>query len=79
MANLQWVDTYQAIVLPNCATAFGTFLSRQYYMSLPFEVVEAAEIDGAESPTTHVVGRCTHGTASNCDGRRVVCSGIRVE
>lgn len=47
MANLQWIDTYQAIVLPNCATAFGTFLLRQYCMNLPYEVIEAAEMDGA--------------------------------
>lgn len=47
MASLQWIDTYQAIVLPNCATAFGTFLLRQYCMNLPYEVIEAAEMDGA--------------------------------
>lgn len=47
MSQLNWVNTYQGIVLPNAATAFGTFLLRQYCLSLPFEVVEAAEIDGA--------------------------------
>lgn len=47
MSQLDWVNTYQGIVLPNAATAFGTFLLRQYCLSLPAEVVEAAEIDGA--------------------------------
>lgn len=47
MSSLGWVDTYQGIFLPNSATAFGTFLLRQYYLTLPFEVIEAAEIDGA--------------------------------
>lgn len=47
MAKLGWVNTYQGIVLPNCATAFGTFLLRQYFLTLPHEVFEAAEIDGA--------------------------------
>lgn len=47
MAEFNWVNTYQGIVLPNAATAFGTFLLRQYCLSLPGEVVEAAEMDGA--------------------------------
>jgi sn-glycerol 3-phosphate transport system permease protein len=47
MAALDWVNTYQGIVLPGAATAFGTFLMRQYYLTLPREVFEAAEIDGA--------------------------------
>jgi sn-glycerol 3-phosphate transport system permease protein len=47
MAQLGWVNTYQGIVLPSCATAFGTFLMRQYFLTLPREIFEAAEIDGA--------------------------------
>lgn len=47
MARLNWIDTYQGIFLPNAATAFGTFLMRQYFLTLPYEVLEAAEIDGA--------------------------------
>jgi sn-glycerol 3-phosphate transport system permease protein len=48
IAALDWVNTYQGIVLPGAATAFGTFLMRQYYLTLPREVFEAAEIDGAD-------------------------------
>jgi sn-glycerol 3-phosphate transport system permease protein len=47
MSALDWVNTYQGIILPNAATAFGTFMLRQYYLGLPHEVIEAAQIDGA--------------------------------
>jgi multiple sugar transport system permease protein len=40
-------DTLLALILPALPTAFGTFLMRQYFMSLPPELAEAAEIDGA--------------------------------
>lgn len=42
-----WVNTYQAIVLPGAATAFGTFLMRQGFMQLPRDVLDAAKVDGA--------------------------------
>ena len=40
-------DTLLALILPALPTAFGTFLMRQYFMSLPPELAEAAEMDGA--------------------------------
>jgi multiple sugar transport system permease protein len=40
-------DTLMALILPALPTAFGTFLMRQYFMGLPAELAEAAEIDGA--------------------------------
>jgi multiple sugar transport system permease protein len=40
-------DTLLALILPALPTAFGTFLMRQYFMSLPPELAEAAAIDGA--------------------------------
>jgi len=40
-------DTLLALILPALPTAFGTFLMRQYFMGLPAELGEAAEIDGA--------------------------------
>ncbi len=42
-----WVNTYQAIILPGGATAFGTFLMRQGFMGLPRDVLDAAKVDGA--------------------------------
>ncbi len=40
-------DTLLALILPAIPTAFGTFLMRQYFLGLPDELGEAAEIDGA--------------------------------
>jgi len=42
-----WINTYQGIVLPGAATAFGTFLMRQGFMGLPRDVLDAAKMDGA--------------------------------
>ncbi|MFT4037977.1 MAG: carbohydrate ABC transporter permease [Thermomicrobiales bacterium] len=44
--GMSWINTYQGIILPGAATAFGTFLLRQSFLSLPREVLEAAKIDG---------------------------------
>lgn len=40
-------DTLLALILPALPTAFGTFLMRQHFMTLPHELGEAAAIDGA--------------------------------
>ena len=42
-----WINTYQGIVLPGAAVAFGTFLLRQAFLGLPREVLDAARVDGA--------------------------------
>ncbi|WP_125610753.1 carbohydrate ABC transporter permease [Specibacter cremeus] len=47
MQWLGWVDTYQALILPFAFTAFGTFLMRQFFRGIPFELEEAARVDGA--------------------------------
>ncbi|MGE5798114.1 MAG: carbohydrate ABC transporter permease [Ignavibacteria bacterium] len=44
---LGWVDTYQALIVPGLASAFGTFLLRQFFITIPRELEEAAFIDGA--------------------------------
>ncbi|MFD0677061.1 MULTISPECIES: carbohydrate ABC transporter permease [unclassified Paenibacillus] len=41
-----WIDTYQGLIVPFLATAFGTFLLRQFFLQLPNELFEAAKIDG---------------------------------
>jgi sn-glycerol 3-phosphate transport system permease protein len=41
-----WINTYQGIVIPGAAVAYGTFLLRQAFMGLPREVLDAARIDG---------------------------------
>jgi sn-glycerol 3-phosphate transport system permease protein len=47
VADLGWVNTYQGIIIPGAAVAFGAFLMRQQFLSLPREIIEAARIDGA--------------------------------
>ena len=47
IAGMGGVNTYWGIILPGLGTAFGTFLLRQHFLSLPTEILEAAEIDGA--------------------------------
>ncbi|HEX7806937.1 MAG TPA: carbohydrate ABC transporter permease [Cellulomonas sp.] len=47
IAQLGGRNTLWGIVLPGLGTAFGTFLLRQQFLSLPRSIVEAAEIDGA--------------------------------
>lgn len=45
--SLGWLDTYGGLVAPYLATAFGTFLLRQFFMTIPRELQDAARIDGA--------------------------------
>lgn len=47
IASLGWINTYQGIVIPGASVAYGTFLLRQYYKTLPTEVMDAAKVDGA--------------------------------
>ncbi|MCL3861507.1 carbohydrate ABC transporter permease [Actinotalea sp. K2] len=47
VASLGWLNTYQGILVPGLASAFGTFLFRQHFLTLPASVLEAAELDGA--------------------------------
>lgn len=47
IAGLGGVNTYWGIILPGLGTAFGTFLLRQYFLTIPPAMLEAAEIDGA--------------------------------
>jgi multiple sugar transport system permease protein len=46
-----WINTYQGLILPGVFSAFGTFLLRQSFMTIPTEYEEAAHMDGA-SPLT---------------------------
>lgn len=41
------IDTHAAIILPGIFTVFGTFLMRQFFSTIPNELLEAAQIDGA--------------------------------
>src|SRR5947208_5448616 len=50
MKYLGWTDTYMALIIPPAFTAFGTFLLRQFFLTIPSELEEAAKIDGASYP-----------------------------
>lgn len=43
---LGWIDTYYALIVPGLASAFGTFLLRQFFLTIPRELEDAAYIDG---------------------------------
>ena len=47
VSNLGLVNTYAGLVLPFLAQAFGVFLMRQFMLSIPDDLLEAARIDGA--------------------------------
>jgi multiple sugar transport system permease protein len=47
MRYLGFIDSYPGLILPSIASAFGTFLLRQAFLSLPRELEEAAFMDGA--------------------------------
>ena len=47
MARIGWVDTYRALIIPGIANAFGIFWMRQYCLSVPDELLDAARVDGA--------------------------------
>ena len=45
--SLGWRNTFVGIIVPLAGVAFGTFLMRNHFLSLPYELVEAARMDGA--------------------------------
>lgn len=52
MASLGWIDSYQALIVPFLANAFGIFLMRQGFLDFPVTLIEAARIDGASELRT---------------------------
>lgn len=47
ISQLGWVDTYWGLTIPLIASATATFLFRQFYLTIPDELVDAAKIDGS--------------------------------
>lgn len=47
VAQLGWRNTFAGIIVPLAGVAFGTFLMRNHFLSLPTEIIEAAEMDAA--------------------------------
>jgi multiple sugar transport system permease protein len=46
MCKIGWVDSYKAIIIPGIFSAYGTFMLRQFFMTLPRDLEDAAKIDG---------------------------------
>ncbi|MCA0420781.1 MAG: carbohydrate ABC transporter permease [Proteobacteria bacterium] len=44
--NFGWLDSYWGIMFPGMMTAFGTFLMKQFFETVPNDFLEAARIDG---------------------------------
>src|SRR5436190_2399501 len=47
IGTLGWLDSYQGLTVPLMASATATFLFRQFYLTIPNELAEAAQLDGA--------------------------------
>jgi multiple sugar transport system permease protein len=46
MRTFDWVNTYQALIIPWIANGAGIFLLRQFFIDIPGELIDAARIDG---------------------------------
>jgi multiple sugar transport system permease protein len=46
LVKLHWIDTYYGLTVPFMVSAFGIFLMRQFFMTLPVELEEAGRVDG---------------------------------
>ncbi len=53
MRELQWIDTYPALIVPGLFGGFGIFLMRQWFKTLPAGLEEAAKIDGCNPLQTY--------------------------
>ncbi|MFI1767006.1 hypothetical protein ACH41H_33815 [Streptomyces sp. NPDC020800] len=49
MAEPQWLNTYQAVIMPNPALPFGIFLTRQSMSALPDELLDSGRMDDCAS------------------------------
>ena len=49
VAELGWLNTYWAVIIPRAAEAFGVFLARQCMLSIPDDLIDAARLDGASA------------------------------
>lgn len=52
ISKMKLINTYPALILPAIAAPFGVFLMRQFMLSVPTEMIEAARIDGASELKT---------------------------
>lgn len=53
MRSFGWLDTYMALIIPGISSAFSIFLLRMFFMNIPYELDEAAKMDGASEWTVY--------------------------
>jgi multiple sugar transport system permease protein len=46
MKWLGWINTYQGLIVPHVVMPFGVFMMRQFFLTVPYELEEAARLDG---------------------------------
>ncbi|OGS34840.1 MAG: sugar ABC transporter permease [Elusimicrobia bacterium RIFOXYC2_FULL_34_12] len=46
LKELNWINTYKALIIPMMFTAYGTFMLRQFFMTIPKDLEDAAVMDG---------------------------------
>ncbi len=46
MRHFNWIDTHYSLIIPSLVSAFGTFLMRQFFLTIPKELEDSARIDG---------------------------------
>ena len=47
LSQLNWLNTYQGLIIPNVPSILGVFLFRQFFSNFPSEIEDASRIDGA--------------------------------
>jgi len=53
LQSLGWIDTYMALIIPAFNYVWGIFLMRQFFMTLPISLEDAARIDGASETSIY--------------------------
>jgi|WetSurMetagenome_2_1015567.scaffolds.fasta_scaffold27320_2 multiple sugar transport system permease protein len=53
--RIGWLDTYWGLIVPGLADAFGVFLLRQFFMTIPQDFLDAAEMDGCNPLETFLL------------------------
>lgn len=49
VSSWHWIDTYQVLIVPNMTSAMGIFLIKQFFLTMPKEIHEAAFLDGCDN------------------------------
>lgn len=52
LTNLNWINTYQGLIVPWMVSVFTIFLMRQFFLSMPQDLFDAAEVDGCHPMRT---------------------------